>query len=192
MALTNNTPYQAIKDALVVWADSVLGSGKSLWLNTDYPRVAKPYCTLEIQQLGASIGIDDRVSVDNAGARETTQNGFREMILRVQVYTAPPSTIAQAWPKDLLNSMLIALQTRSVIDAFRAVPMSYVDNTRITGVDDQEGDRWEWIAACDLRLNYSTELFDDGLAAAPDDGGFVEQVEITIDDEPTFIVDSTP
>ncbi len=191
VALTNQTPYAAIKDALVVWSDAVMGVDRTAWAKTDYPRLAKPYATLEILQLGQDTGIDERVVVDNGGVMETTYQGQREMVARVTVYGEPPVSLAEVWPKDLLQTLLLSLSVQSVIDAFRAVPFAYVSHTPLVAVDEQDGDRWEWIVESDLTFRYRSILFDDGLAAPPDDGGFIESTEITINDEPPFTVDTT-
>lgn len=192
MALTNNTNYSGIKTALLVWADAVVGANKTRWAKTDYPKLAHPYATLEVQTLGRDQGIDQRDEVDNGGVLETTYLGLREMTVRVRVFAQAPNTLAGVWASDLLQTMMLTLSAQSVIDAFRVVPMSSLSYTPIVRADEQAGDRWEWIAETDLTLQYRSELFDDGLAAAPDDGGFIERTEITVDNEPTFVIDSTP
>ena len=190
MALINQTPYAAIKKALEVWSDAVMGVSKTKWANTNFPRLAKPYATLEIIQFGSDTGIDERKEVDNAGVMETEYRGLREMIVRIRVYGAPPGSLADTWVKDLLQTALLALSVQSVIDAFRIVPLAFLSHTPIVTADVQAGDRWEWIAESDLRFSYRSVLFDDGLAAPPDDGGFVQRAEITINSEPPFVVDS--
>lgn len=192
MALTNTTPYAAIKGALLAWAAGAMGAGKTVWAKTDYPKLANPYATLEITQLGSDTGIDERKVVDNGGVMETSYQGLRAMVVRVRVFTHPPDDLSDPWAKELLQTLLLSLSAQSVIDAFRVVPLAFISHTPIVEADAQEGDRWEWIAEADLTLHYRSVLFDDGLADAPDDGGFVESAEITINDEPTFTVDSTP
>lgn len=186
MALTNQTPYAAIKTALLVWSDSVIGPSKTRWANTNFPRLANPYATLEIIELGQDIGIDERKEVDNGGVLETTYRGLREMVVQIRVFGDAPGALADTWPKDLLQTALLALSVQSVIDDFRVVPLAYLSNTPIVGANVQEGDRWEWIAESDLRFSYRSILFDDGLAAPPDDGAFIDSTEITINSEPPF------
>lgn len=190
--MTNQTPYAAIKTALLVWSDAVMGASKTRWANTDFPRLAKPYATLEIIELGRDLGLDERKEVDNGGVMETTYRGLREMLVRIRVYADAPGSLAATWPKDLLQTALLALSVQSVIDDFRAVPLAYLSNTPIVSDDVQEGDRWEWIASSDLTFSYRSILFDDGLAAPPDDGAFIDSTEITINNEPPFTTDSTP
>lgn len=192
MALTNQTPYTAIKQALITWSDAVMGTDNTRWAKTDFPRDVKPYATLEIIELGQDIGLDERKEVDNSGVLETTYRGLREMVVRLTVYADAPASLAATWPKDLLQTALLALSAQSVIDDFRVVPLAYLSNTPIVERDEQLGDRWEWIAESDLRFSYRSVLFDDGLAPPPDDGAFVESVEITIGSESKFTIDSTP
>ncbi len=192
MALINQTPYTAIKTALVLWSNAVMGADKTRWAKTVQPRLAKPYATLEIVQLGQDTGIDEQNVVDNAGVMETTYRGLREMVVRVTVYVDAPNAYSDVWAKERLQTLLLGLSTLSVIDDFRVIPLAFLSHTAIAEQDKFEGDRWEWIASSDLTFSYRSLLFDDGLAAPPDDGGFVESTEIQINNEPTFTVDSTP
>ena len=180
MALTNTTPYAAIKGALLAWAAGAMGAGKTVWAKTDYPKLSAPYATLEIVQLGNDTGIDERQVVDNAGVMETSYQGLRAMVVRVRVFTHPPDELSDVWAKDLLQTLLPSLSAQSIIDAFRVVPLAFMSHTPIVEADAQEGDRWEWIAESDITLNYRSVLFDDGLAAAPDDGGFIETAVPTL------------
>ncbi len=192
MALINQTPYSTIKTALVTWSNAVMGADRTRWAKTTRPRLAKPYATLEIVELGRDTGIDEQKVVDNAGVMETTYQGLREMVLRVTVYVDAPNAYSDVWAKERLQTLLLSLSALSVIDDFRVVPLAFLSHTSIVERDKFEGDRWEWIATSDLTLSYRSVLFDDGTAAPPDDGGFVESTEIKINDEPTFTVDSTP
>ena len=190
MALTNTTPYVAIKRALLAWMNGTMGAGKTVWAKTDYPKLSAPYATIEIIQLGNDTGIDERKVVDNGGVMETSYQGLRSMVVRVRVFTHPPNALADQWASGLLQTLLLSLSAQSVIDDFRVVPLAFMSHTPIAEADVQEGDRWEWIAEADLTLHYRSVLFDDGLAAAPDDGGFVQRVEIQINEEPPFMADS--
>jgi len=192
MALFNQTDYAAIKGALVTWANLAVGVNKTLWENTVFPRLAKPYATLQIMEMGRDRGIDQRDVVDNAGVAETTYTGLREMVLRVRVFADPPGTLDGIWAQELLQTMLLALSVQSVIDTFRPLGIASLSHTPITGRDVQNGDRWEWVAESDVRVSYRSTLFDDGLAPPPDDGGFIESTDVTINTEPTFPIDSTP
>ncbi len=192
MALINQTPYSTIKSALVTWSNNVMGANKTRWARTTFSRLAKPYATLEIVQLGRDQGIDERKEVDNGGVLETSYQGLRDMIVRVTVYVDSPNAYTDVWAKERLQTLLLSLSALSVIDDFRVVPLAFLSHTPIVEQDKFEGDRWEWIASADLTFSYRSVLFDDGQAAPPDDGGFAESTEITINSEPPFTVDSTP
>lgn len=192
MALINQTDYPGMKDGLLAWADLAVGANKTVWADTDFPRLAKPYATLLVMEMGRDQGLDQRVEVDNAGVMETTYTGLREMVLRVRVFADPPGTISGVWAQELLQTMLLALSVQSVIDAFRPLGIASLSHTPIVSRDVHSGDRWEWIAETDVRISYRSTLLDDGLAAAPDDGGFIESTDITVNSEPTFDIDSTP
>lgn len=190
MAFTNQTDYPAIKRALISWSDSVLGTGLTGWANTDFPKLARPYGLFHVTSMGADQGLDERSEVLNGGVIETTYLGLREMTLSFKILTPPPSSLGGAFPQELLQDALIRLSTQAQIDAFRVVGLAFINHTPINQADGQAGDRWEWVAESSINLSYRTTLFDDGLAAPPDDGQFIEVVKITVDGEPEFTVDA--
>lgn len=192
VTITNNTDYAGIKGALIAWIDSVLGGDKTRWENTDFPRLAKPYATFLIAGMGSDQGLDEVTEVLNGAVIETTYTGNRSMTLRLRIYGDPPGSFAGIWPQELMQTALLTLHTQALIDDFRVAAIAFISHTPVVEADVQEGDRWEWIAECDLTISYRTVLFDDGLGAPPDDGQYIESVELDFNSEPTWTIDSTP
>lgn len=192
MTITNNTDYPGIKTALMSWVDAVLGASKTKWADTSYPRLAKPYATFLVASMGADEGLDERTEILNAGVIETTYTGNRLMTVTFRVYAVPPASFAAVWAQELMQTALVMLSTQAVIDDFREAGIAFRSHTPVVQADVQEGDRWEWIAECDLTIAYRTVLFDDGLGAPPDDGQYIESVELDFNSEPTWEIDSTP
>lgn len=192
MALINNTDYSGIRSAILAWSDAVVGSGKTKWAKTDFPKIVRPFATLEMTELGQDQGIDERFEVNNGGILEVSYIGLREMQIHARILGVAPTTISEVWPKDLLQNMLLTLSSESVIAAFRVLPLAFIRHTPIISADEQVGKRWEWIAETFLTFSYRSVLFDDGLSDPPDDGVFIESADVTVNDEPTFSIDSTP
>ena len=160
-----------------------------MWSRQDYPRLTRPYGLFHITTLGRDEGIDERSEVLNGSVIETTYIGLREMAMTFSIFAPPPSSYAGIWPKELMQDALLRLSVQSQIDAFRAVNLAFRSHTPVREADEQDGDRWEWGAETDLILSYRTCLLDDGLAAPPDDGQFIEVVEIQINQEAPFTIE---
>lgn len=189
MALVNQTDYAGFKRALIAWADGVLGTGRTGWANTDFPKLARPYGLFHITSMGADQGLDERVEVLNGLVLETTYLGLREMTMDFKIFAPAPDSFNDSFPQELLQEAIIRLSAQATIDAFRAVNLAFINHTPIVQADGQAGDRWEWAAQAGLNFSYRTCLFDDGLADPPDDGQIIGRVGITINDEPEFTVD---
>lgn len=179
MTITNQTDYAGIKGALLQWTDGVLGSDKTRWENTDYPRLAKPYGTLLISTMGLDEGLDEVTAIESGGVLETTYTGNRLMVVRLRVYGDPPTALAGTFPMELLQTALMLLHAQSTIDDFRPLALAFISHGQLAEADIQEGDRWEWVAECDITFSYRTVLFDDGLGTPPDDGQWIETAPVT-------------
>jgi len=140
--------------------------------------------------MGADQGLDERVEVLNGSVLETTYLGLREMTMDFKILAPAPDSFNDAFPQELLQEAIIRLSAQSTIDAFRAVNLAFINHSPIVQSDEQAGDRWEWAAQAGINFSYRTCLFDDGLAAPPDDGQIIEIVKITVNSEPDFTVDA--
>ena len=186
MTISNNTDYETIKRALLTWSDGILGSDKTRWGNMDFPRFSRPYGTFEIVQMGEDQGIDETVEELNGGVIETTYFGARAMVLQYRIYTATPAGFSGTFPRTLMRAAIVDLHAQSRIDAFREAAIAYINHTAIRQENEFRGEKWEWIAACELNINYRTVLFDDGLGTPPDDGQYIAETDVTINSEPTL------
>ena len=57
MTLANNTDYEGMKRALLVWSDGILGSDRTRWGDQDSPRFTRPYGTFLIMGMGDDQGL---------------------------------------------------------------------------------------------------------------------------------------
>jgi len=178
MTLSVTTDHALIRKTIRDWLQTYSGLANVDYADQTVSRAVKPYATILITSSGVKTGLDEhRETFDvPSDVIQRITAGPRLIFAQCEVYTEPaadPNTLEAA---EILENALLALETVTVQNTFRAAKIGLMGHTPIVRMDEQLGERWERRALSDVTFSYSGEMFDDGLTGEA--GNWVESVEI--------------
>ena len=189
MTLQVTTDRKEIYDTLIAWIVAATGfsADNIIWLNQEISRPSKPYAGILITNRGVKTGEDDVIqSFDDPSQKIQRLNaGPRQLNVQVEVYTDPATEANDSEADEILENMLLALETEEVRDLFRTAKIGFLrQDGGINRLDEQLGERWERRAQVDIVITYSGEIFDDGATS----GNWIETVEIPTEENGNLII----
>jgi hypothetical protein len=180
MTLTVTTDRALIYQTIIGWIKLATGfdSEKVIFLNQEITRPAKPYVGIIILSRGIKTGIDESRSSFDADTQKIQRltTGPRQMVVQLEVYTNPSESLDDTEADEVLENILLTLDTEAVKDLFRTAKIGQLTQTPINRLDEQLGERWERRAQADVTITYSGESFDDGETS----GNWIETVDYDI------------
>lgn len=138
------------RDAIENWASDAFGFDV-VWLDQDFPRRPKPYATLHWFS-DIELGFAERLHTALALDIEERVQEVRRLTVQVEVYSGLATDTATREAMELLEGALLTLQEERVTAAFRVARIAFLSHERILRLDEQEGDRWERRAFCDVHF----------------------------------------
>ncbi len=186
MPLVSQTDYGAIRQRLITWLEArAPGISEANIANRAFDEPAVPFAVIQVISRGKQLGLTSRKTVQNGNLIERTYISQRQMSVQVTVISDPAATDATLEAGDILEIALEALNSQQERDAWRLDCLSILDWDTVEFPDEQVGEIWRRKAVALLTLSYRTVLFDDGTDPPPDDGTFIETVDVISEDNAT-------
>lgn len=176
-AFAVTTDRTLFRTTLLWWLTTFGGVAAARWMNQEAPRPVKPYGAIFFPSGSIKSGFDEEIQDFNYVTQsiERMTHGPRLITAQIEIYTDPATVAHGAEAYELLENALLALDTVSVRDRFRAAKIGFLSHTPAMRMDEQLGERWERRAMAELTLSYSGETLHNGGSGV---GNWIRTVEV--------------